>query len=163
MKTYIIGEDSQIFIAPEFLEKEKQILYADNTKIEMCKADLHEDCHFPVHIRTMENDEHDSAELIDIVLKHKDQLAGLIKAFEEYLNRVASDEDTIPEKPIISLDHADCDTIRYECPVCGYEFLGYRSSSTCPKCRKMIDWGKDRPKIIKTLSWDEDEEDEDDE
>lgn len=160
MKTYIIGKDSQIIIAPEFSEKEESFLYADDRKIRMCKADPYEDCHFPIHIRLMENDEHDSTKWIDIVLKHKDQLAGLIKAFEEYMNRVISDEDTIPAKPVITLVNPDCDAIRYECPVCGYDFMGYQSSPACPRCRKMIDWGENRPKIKKTLYWeDEDEED----
>ena len=160
MKTYIIGEDSEMIIKPEYVEKES-FLYADDRKIIMCKADPYEDSHLPVHIRLREKGSHDSTKWIDIVLEHKAQLAGLIKAFESYLS-IKSDEDTMPAKPVITLVNPDCDTIRYECPVCGYEFMGYQSSPVCPRCRKTIDWGNSKPKIKKILYW-EDEEDEYDE
>lgn len=160
MKTYIIGKDSEITVAPEYSEKEKPLFYADDTKIELCRADRYEDSHLPVHIKLRRNHERDSTKWIDIVFEHKAQLAGLIKAFEEYLT-IASDEDFLPEKPVISLPNPDHDIINYECPVCGYDFLCYRSSCECPRCRKMIDWGKNKPKIKKILSWeDEDEDDE---
>lgn len=159
MKTYIIGEESEIIVRPEYAEKEELLLYADNTKTKLYKADPYEDCHLPVHIIVRKKDDHDSTKWINVVFGHKAQLAGLIKAFEEYLT-IASDDDSIPEKPIISLPDPNCDIILYKCPVCRYEFIGYHSSRRCPRCHKMIDWGKDRPKIKKTLSWDEEDEEE---
>lgn len=155
MKTYIIGEDSEISIAPEYLEE--SFLYADDRKIRMCKANPYEDSHLPVHIRLRKKNDHDSTKWIDIVFEHKAQLAGLIKAFEEYLS-IKSDDDFTPEKPIISLDPSGSDIIHYECPVCRFNFMGYHSSYVCPRCRKLIDWGKNKPKIKKTLSWEDEEE-----
>lgn len=158
MKTYIVGEDSQIIIAPEYVEEES-FLYVDDRKIRMCKADPYEDSHLPIHISLMEKDEHDPAKWIDIVFKHKHQLAGLIKAFESYLS-IRSDEDSTPAKPVISLPDPHCDIIDYACPVCGYKFMGYQSSRVCPRCRKTFDWGNSRPKIKKTLYWEDEEADE---
>ena len=158
MKTYIIGEDSEMVIKPEYVEK-KPFLYADDKKIEMLKYDPYEDSHLPVHIILKEKDSYNTIKWIDIVFEQKAQLAGLIKAFEEYLS-IKSDDDFTPAKPEISLSHPGCDIIDYKCPVCGYDLIGYQSSPACPRCHKTIDWGNSRPKIKKTLYWeDEDEED----
>ena len=157
MKTYTIGEDSEMIIKPEYVEKESSFLYVDDRKIRMCKADPYEDSHLPAHIILREKNNHDSTKWIDIVFEHKHQLAGLIKVFEVYLS-IKSDDDSTPEKPIISLDRPDSDIINYECPVCRYEFIDYCSSDACPKCHKTIDWGNSRPKIKKTLSWGDEED-----
>lgn len=157
MKTYIIGEESEIIVRPEYVDREELLLYADNTKTKLYKADPYEDSHLPVHIIVRKKDDPDSTKWNNVVFGHKAQLAALIKTFEEYLS-IQSDEDSTPEKPIISLPDPSHDFIQYKCPVCRFDFVGYHSSRRCPRCRKMIDWGKNKPKIKKTLSWEEDED-----
>ena len=154
MKTYVIGGDSVLIIKPETLPlPESNTFYYDNAPAEIISAP---DCKFPIHIVVKSKSSDKNA--IDIVLNHKGQVAGLSEIFGEYLH-YPSDDDNVPERPKISLFSPESDFINYYCPVCNRDLESYRIFKKCPTCGKTIDWGKGKPKIKKTLYWEEDEED----